>query len=173
MKRSLAAACAAMMLAGSLTACSTTAPTNDGTMTGPTGTTYNTAPGGTNENRNVGGARTSARTNRNNGVYNGRYTAYADGSLAGDPNGGSTLGQDIRDITKGINNAVRDMNRTKQRNPDNGNINNGNRNSTGGSNNTNDIINNGYRNYGHTPKGNSGNVGTNVPTANDINTGLD
>ena len=144
MKRTLAATCAALMLTGSLTACSTTAPTDSRTMTGPTGTTYNTAPGGANEDRNVGGARTSSRVNRNTGIYNGRYAAYADGSLAGDPNGGSTMGRDlardVRDITKGINNAVRDMNRAKQ------------------------------KTY---PSGNSGNVGTNVPTAKDINTGLD
>lgn len=149
MKRLLAAVCAAMLLTGSLTACSTNTPSGNNTTggdttgtgsTGPAGTSYHTAPGGANEDRNVGGRRTSARSH-NTPMDNGRYTAYSDGSLAADRGqgkaSGDTPGQQMargaRDIVNGVGNAVRDM--------------------TG-------------MNRPNTANGNSGNVGTNGPTAN-------
>jgi len=145
MNRLFAAACAAMLLTGSLTACSTNTPASNNTgntngSASPTGTSYNTAPGGVNEDRNVGGRRTSARGNTTP-MDNGRYSAYSDGSLAADrgrtKSSGETPGQelarDARDMINGVGNAVRDMTGMKRSNNANGN---------------------------------SGNMGTNGPTAN-------
>lgn len=108
MKRFLAAACAATLLAASLTACSSDTQTPDaGTKSGsPSGTAY-TAPG---QVRSYTGTR---RT----GLEDGRYTAYSNGyvedggTLARDDTPAGDMARGARDLTRGVENAVSDAGR--------------------------------------------------------------
>ncbi len=129
MKRWLAAACAATLLTGSLTACSSTGTTpntnggTNGTKGTPSGTSYTapsgmTYPRGAAEDRSGYNRMTSSRS-RYDGTSDGRYTAYSDGTVSpgskvhrnGNTNsrtGGSGLMDATRDLVDGAGNAVRD-----------------------------------------------------------------
>lgn len=125
MKRLLAAACAAMLLTGSLTACSNrnstpNTGTNDtnGTNANPAGTAY-TAPGQVRYPAGADYDRDSYNgmlTNRKyyDGTPDGRYTAYSDGTVA--PGGGATTrdtynqgttGSLTGDVARGAGDLVR------------------------------------------------------------------
>lgn len=93
MKRLLAAACAAVLLTGSLTACSsrttrnaTNGVTGTGTGTNPTGTTYSAPgqvryPAGAAEDRTSYNRMTNTQS-QYDGASDGRYTAYSDGTVS-------------------------------------------------------------------------------------------
>ena len=123
MNRILAAACAATLLTGTLTACSSrtmhTYP--NGTNTTPSGTSYTapssrTNPAGADEDRASYNRMTSNRT-QYDGTNSGRYTAYSDGTVSPGSNNSTYAGNGTgrgltgaaRDLTGGVGNAVRDV----------------------------------------------------------------
>ena len=113
MKRLLAAACAAMLLTGALTACSSnrnntpnTGNDANGTNTNPAGTAY-TAPGQVRYPAGADYDRDSYNgmlTNRKyyDGTPDGRYTAYSDGTVAP---GGNSAARDTYHLGTTGNNA--------------------------------------------------------------------
>lgn len=113
MKRLLAAACAAMLLTGSLTACSSTKNdtandtngTNGTNGANPAGTTYS-APGQVRFPTGADSDRDSYNgmlTNRKyDGTPDGRYTAYSDGTVSP---GYHTNDQNTTDLGSAGNNA--------------------------------------------------------------------
>lgn len=108
MKRLLAAACAAMLLTGSLTACSSNkneTPNTNGTGGTTAGTNYS-APGrvryplGADEDRASYNGMVTNRS-RYDGTSDGRYTAYSDGTVA--PGSGAVTRNDENLGTSGNN----------------------------------------------------------------------
>lgn len=125
MNRLLAAASAALLLTGSLTACSrTTDTTPDTGYTTNKPTRYSV---GAQQDRAAYDKRMTTNDSRYDGTPDGRYTAYSDGRVAEnparkEPNSGNTtrnaarspsraardVGDAARDVTQGIGDAVRD-----------------------------------------------------------------
>lgn len=126
MKRMLAAACAAMLLCGSLTACSTNMDTKKSTSPNTNRTSYSTRstreqpthPDGADQDR-AGYNRMLNNQGRFAGTSDGRYTAYSNGAVsrrgAGDSlaqsgkKGGQNLVNGARSIVGDVNRNVRDM----------------------------------------------------------------
>lgn len=133
MKRMLAAACAAMLLCGSLTACgTTTTKPNNAPSTNTNGTTNSpntnrtsystreqpTHPAGADQDR-AGYNRMLNNQGRFAGTSDGRYTAYSDGAVSrrgaedslveSGKKGGQNLVNGARSIVGDVNRNVRDM----------------------------------------------------------------